>query len=237
LVLRQHIQLCADFHTFVFPPQKEPNGKSCNVHKRDFRSSCWIDTSRVSVYHRGVDYKTLSIRVVCDDLARVLPGIAGVLLWLLLRIQWRFILEHDCQVRWVFLPVAISLFTLRMVEFKMSTPVYLVVTESECWIFSVLAFGCKYLNRPSSGLSYLSQAAYPVYIIHMIILYGASALIFPLDIEVTLQFALVMVLTFAGCFAVYEFAIRRVSFIRPLFGLKRGALNAVADYAVKKAQA
>lgn len=52
-----------------------------------------------------------------------------------------------------------------------------LVIESNCWIFSVFAFGYKYLN-PGKVLRYLSQAAYPIYIIHMICLYLASLLMF-----------------------------------------------------------
>jgi glucan biosynthesis protein C len=122
--------------------------------------------------------------------------------------------------RWLFLSLAVLLFLLRMVQFKMNVPVYLLVTESHCWIISVFAFGYRYLNRGSKALSYLSQAAYPVYILHMIFLYLGSYFIFPLNLDVRLQFVLVLLFTVIGCFAVYEFIIRRINFIRPLFGLK-----------------
>jgi glucan biosynthesis protein C len=123
--------------------------------------------------------------------------------------------------RWVFVSVPIILFILRIAYFKMNTPVYLLVTESDCWIFSVLAFGCKYLNKPSQSLTYLSQAAYPVYIIHMIFLFLGSMLLFPLELDVRIQFILVLLFTFTGCFGLYELIIRRINFVRPLFGLKR----------------
>src|SRR5690606_21342599 len=87
--------------------------------------------------------------------------------------------------------------------------------------FSVFAFGHRYLNRPGKTLNYLSEAAYPVYIIHMIFLFLGSLLIFPLNIDVRLQFVFLLLFTFAGCFFFYEFIIRRVNIIRPLFGLKR----------------
>ncbi len=122
--------------------------------------------------------------------------------------------------RWLFLSAAILLFILRVVQFNMAAPVYLLVTESNCWIFSVFAFGFKYLNRGGNVLTYLSQAAYPVYILHMIFLYLGSMLIFPLELDVHLQFVMVLLFTVTGCFTVYEL-IRRVNLVRPLFGLKR----------------
>lgn len=122
--------------------------------------------------------------------------------------------------RWILLIFAGGLYLLRLNYFGPNVPLYLIVTESNAWIFTILAFGYKYLNRPSKTLSYLSQAAYPVYILHMAFLYLGSILIFPLDIPVYIQFVLVVIFTGMGCFFTYEI-IRRVNFIRPLFGLKR----------------
>ena len=130
---------------------------------------------------------------------------------------WNIILKW----RWLFVSFAAFLFAYRLNQFQMRVPGYQLAIESNFWILSVFAFACKYLNHPSKALMYLSQAAYPVYIIHMIFLFLGSFLIFPLDIDVHLQFILVLLFTGVGCFVTYEFVIRRVSFIRPLFGLKR----------------
>jgi hypothetical protein len=102
----------------------------------------------------------------------------------------------------------------------MRAPGYLVVIESQCWIFTVLAFGSKYLNRSGPTLHYLSQAAYPVYIMHMIFLFVGSLIIFPLDLPVPLKFLLVLLITLAGSLGFYELVIRRINIIRPLFGVK-----------------
>jgi glucans biosynthesis protein C len=121
--------------------------------------------------------------------------------------------------RWMFLVIALSLFIVRLIYFPVNTPGYLLVMESQCWIMSVLAWAYRHLNKPSKALTYLSQAAYPVYILHMIFLYIGSLFIFRWDIPVQVQFVLVLLFTACGCFATYEL-IRRVKIIRPLFGLK-----------------
>lgn len=130
---------------------------------------------------------------------------------------WKMIVRW----RYIYLALALGLFVVRFFVFNLSAPVYLLVAESQSWIFTVLAFGCKYLNRPSQTLSYLSQAAYPVYILHMIFLYLGSMLIFPLELDVYLKFVLVLSFTFIGSLSAYEFLVRRVRFLRVLFGLKR----------------
>ena len=129
---------------------------------------------------------------------------------------WNMILKW----RWLFLAFAITFFVVRLTYFQTSAPTYMLSIESNCWIVSFFAFAYKYFNHPGAILRYLSQAAYPVYILHMIFLYLGSYFIFPLDIDVRIQFVLVLLSTITGCFLTYEFLIRRIAFIRLLFGLK-----------------
>jgi membrane-bound acyltransferase YfiQ involved in biofilm formation len=72
------------------------------------------------------------------------------------------------QWRWLFLSAAIAIYGYRLSQPQMRVPGYMLSIESNLWIFSVLAFAARYLNRPSKALTYLNQAAYPVYILHMI---------------------------------------------------------------------
>lgn len=134
--------------------------------------------------------------------------LAGAGFWAMI-IKWR----------WLWLILGITLYAVRTFYLESNTPLFLIPVESLEWILSVLAFGSKHLNKPSKALSYLSEAAYPVYIVHMIFLYLGSHLIFALDIAVELQFVLVLLFTIAGCFAAFE-GIRRVQVLRLLFGLK-----------------
>lgn len=129
---------------------------------------------------------------------------------------WQTILKW----RWLFLSIAVILFLVRLIQFELKAPNYLLAIESNMWIFSAFGFAYKYLNHPSKTLSYLSQGAYPIYIIHMIFLYLGSFLIFPLGIPTIAKFILIVAFTGIGCFTMYELIIRRVSFLRPLFGLK-----------------
>ena len=122
--------------------------------------------------------------------------------------------------RWVFLLMAVALFVYRLIAFDLLAPNYLKAIESNMWIFSAFGFGYRYLNHPGKTLAYLSQAAYPVYILHMFFLYLGSYLIVPLGISALLKLVLVTTFTLAGCFAFYELIIRRVRFLRPLFGVK-----------------
>ncbi len=121
--------------------------------------------------------------------------------------------------RWALLSLAAVLYILRFTVFHLTAPVYYSAVESCAWIFAVFGLARRYGNHPGPALKYLGPAAYPVYILHMIYLYLASYLFFPMNISPWLKFIMVAVFTFIGCFASYEL-IRRVSFLRPLFGLK-----------------
>lgn len=129
---------------------------------------------------------------------------------------WQTILKW----RWLYLGLAVGLYIIRLVVFSMKSPGYLMAIESNCWILAVFGFGYKYLNRPGAILTYLSQAAYPVYIIHMFALYAGAYIILPLGIPVFWKFVAIILFTGTVCYLIYEFMIRRIGFLRPLFGLK-----------------
>jgi len=122
--------------------------------------------------------------------------------------------------RWLYIGLAAVLYTIRLGVFDIQLPGFFVAIESNCWIFAVFGFGYTYLNKTSRLLSYLSKAAYPIYIIHMFVLYLGAKLILPLGIPPMAQFIGITLFTAIGCYLIYELIIKRVGFLRPLFGLK-----------------
>ena len=131
--------------------------------------------------------------------------------------------------RWLMLVIAATLYAFRVLEGEFNAPYYLKAIESNLWIFTVFGFGYKYLNKPSKSLAYLSTAAYPVYILHMVFLYLGSWLLFPLEISAIVKLLSITAFTLIGCFATYEFVVRRISFLRLLFGLKIEQKKVLSD--------
>ncbi len=124
------------------------------------------------------------------------------------------------KIKYTSLIIAFVLYLVRLIFFQLNAPHYLTAIESMNWLFAIFGLGYTYLNYSSKILSYLSEAAYPVYIIHMFFLYLASYLILPLNMPVELKLLLIILFTFFGSFLLYDFFIRRLNFLRPLFGLK-----------------
>ena len=122
--------------------------------------------------------------------------------------------------KWLYIGLATILFLIRFTGFESISNMYLTSLESISWILGVFGIGYCYLNKPSKLLSYLSAAVYPVYIIHMFVLYLGALLILPLDLHPMLQFIGITVFTFIVCFLIYELILKRVKVLRPLFGLK-----------------
>ncbi len=130
---------------------------------------------------------------------------------------WKMLLTW----RWIFLLIAVMFFIVRRLQMPIQAPGCLLAIESNCWIFSLLAFSYKYLNKDSRQLTYCKEAAYPVYILHMIFLYAGATLLFPLKMAVGIKFILLIVFTFVGSLSFYEFIVRRINLVRPLWGLKK----------------
>lgn len=131
--------------------------------------------------------------------------------------------------KWLLLLLSFGLYLFRIADGNFSSPFYLMAIESISWILTALGLAYRYLNKPSKRLSYLSEAAYPVYIIHMFYLYLGSWLLFPLAIGAEIKLLLLIGFTFAGCMLSYEYLIRRISWLRIMFGLKIAAKSPQPD--------
>ncbi|MEL6123963.1 MAG: acyltransferase family protein [Bacteroidota bacterium] len=99
------------------------------------------------------------------------------------------------------------------------TEAFLKITNVWAWIFVLLAFAAKYLNRPGPVLHYCNTAVYPFYIFHQTVMMIAAYFMIHADLHILLKFLLLSVITFLGSWILYEL-VRRSRFLRPLFGLK-----------------
>lgn len=87
------------------------------------------------------------------------------------------------------------------------------------WLIVIFGFGAKYLNRPSKLLSYCNTAVYPFYIFHQTVTIVLALWIYNNDWPIFIKFVYLVIGTFFISWILYEF-VRRVKFLRPLFGLK-----------------
>lgn len=84
----------------------------------------------------------------------------------------------------------------------------------------LLGYANKFLNRDSKALPYMSRAAFPVYILHQSVMMVAAFFVVQWALPVWGKFLLIIVLSFGATMGIYEFLVRRIGFMRFLFGVK-----------------
>jgi peptidoglycan/LPS O-acetylase OafA/YrhL len=94
-------------------------------------------------------------------------------------------------------------------------------------IVGLLGFGKRYLDRPSPALAYLSEASYPVYILHQTVIVTLAFYVVDLAAAEPLQWLTLLVASVAVTFALYE-VVRRSAVTRVLFGMRARRPGAVA---------
>ena len=125
------------------------------------------------------------------------------------------------RVRRSALAAAFLLYLVRLFVFKLDgEPSLMTAFESACWMLAVLGYGSLYFNKPSGSLSYFSKAVYPVYILHFPIQYGISYFLLPLSLPAILKLILLLAGTLGVSLLIYEYVIKRLRLIWPLFGMK-----------------
>lgn len=96
----------------------------------------------------------------------------------------------------------------------------LVVFNMWSWILTIIGYSAKFLNNNSALIKYRNQAVYPFYILHQTITVIIGYYLINSPLHYGIKFVIMLVGTFGFSWILYEFIIRRIKFIRPLFGLK-----------------
>jgi hypothetical protein len=89
-------------------------------------------------------------------------------------------------------------------------------------IVVVLGFARRWLSRDSAARRYLTDAIFPYYIVHQTAIILIAHVLRGSGVSAEVEAVLIIGGTAASCIATYEI-VRRVSWLRPLFGLKREA--------------
>lgn len=105
------------------------------------------------------------------------------------------------------------------------TEAMLKVVNIWSWIIVLFGLAAKYLNKPSKALAYSNRAVYPFYILHQSVTVVLGFMIMDMDWGLWIKFPILVIGTFGISWLIYEFLIRRISIIQPLFGVKRVAIE------------
>ena len=100
------------------------------------------------------------------------------------------------------------------------TEALLKVTNLWLWVLICFGYAATYLNKPSWTLSYANESVYPFYILHQTVTICLAYYIKDLDWGLLPKATILLAGTFGISWILYEFLIRRIKWLRPLFGLK-----------------
>lgn len=87
------------------------------------------------------------------------------------------------------------------------------------WTIAIIGFGRKYITKNRNVLRYASEASYPFYIIHFLILTIIGYFVIQLPVTSTVMYIIIVPTTILATFITYDLIIRRNKLGRFLFGM------------------
>jgi len=87
-------------------------------------------------------------------------------------------------------------------------------------LVAILGYAHTHLNRPWRWLPWANESVYPWYMLHQTLIVAGAVLLARWPLGPVLEPALLLAFTVGGCWLLTDGLIRRVRWLRPLFGLK-----------------
>lgn len=87
-------------------------------------------------------------------------------------------------------------------------------------ILALMGLADTYLNKPSKALTYTSKASFPIYVLHQSVMMVVAYFVVAMDLSPEMKFLAIMLVTLAGCVALYEI-FRRTPPTRFILGIKK----------------
>jgi len=87
-------------------------------------------------------------------------------------------------------------------------------------ILGLFGYAARYLNRESGLIRYCNKAVYPFYILHQTVTVVLGYRVMDKSWPMAWKGLILIAGTFGICWLLYEFLIRRIPLLRPLFGVK-----------------
>ena len=90
-----------------------------------------------------------------------------------------------------------------------------------CAVLTCVGYAGRYLRTATPGLSYLNEAVFPLFILHLTIIEILGFWVVGLDWSLWLKYLVITTLTIVLVLLIYQLLIRPFGFMRLLFGVKR----------------
>jgi hypothetical protein len=88
------------------------------------------------------------------------------------------------------------------------------------WIAMLLGYAKRYLNFTNSALAYCSDVVYPFFILHQTVIIGIGFYVIAWGLSGPAEYFVIALGTFLICGLLCELLIKKVNFLRIMFGMK-----------------
>ncbi|KAA2239497.1 acyltransferase family protein [Chitinophaga agrisoli] len=88
------------------------------------------------------------------------------------------------------------------------------------WVFAIIGYGKKYLQRKHRALDYINQAVYPFYILHQTVIVIIAFYVVKTDDTIGMKYLFIAGTSFVVSMLIYHLFIRPFAITRLLFGMK-----------------
>jgi hypothetical protein len=101
---------------------------------------------------------------------------------------------------------------------------YRIIWGFSCWFWLValLSLGIRFLSFTNRFLVYSNEAVLPIYILHQTVIVIATFFIIKLSLPILPALILVTFCAFAGSIIIYVLIVKRIKWVRVLFGMRVG---------------
>jgi hypothetical protein len=88
------------------------------------------------------------------------------------------------------------------------------------WLAAFLGLAARYLNFNNQALAYANEAVLPFYVLHQTVILAVGWFVVQWHLGMASKYALISTSSFLAIIALYELLIRRLNFLRFLFGMR-----------------
>ncbi|OSZ71619.1 acyltransferase family protein [Hydrogenophaga sp. IBVHS1] len=133
------------------------------------------------------------------------------------------------RLRWIALVLAVGVFALHVglrITLAGTDPAWRqvarLVADAYLWtsLVAVLGWAHHTLNRPWPWLAWANESVYPWYVLHQTLIIFLAVQLAPLALGPWVEPVVLLLGTALGCWLITAGLVRRVAWLRPLFGLR-----------------
>jgi hypothetical protein len=89
-----------------------------------------------------------------------------------------------------------------------------------CWLLTFLGFAGQHFRRGNRFLVYTNEAVLPFYVLHQTVIVIIAFYLLKWDVGLLIKWPVLMVLSFTGIMLLYHMLVKRIGFLRFLFGMR-----------------